>query len=415
MKKHFYLKFVVFAFAVSRCCFAVEEVKDLVDIQRINTDRCAAYNSDSNEIQVNGAIKPKPDALSDYTGSINTFLTNKKNVNPKRHATEDEQREILQPLMATALIYGVTTTYAHHGLSEGHALYWHFEILRAVEHLSGLYTLQLRDNKSERFYCDEWDNDYKILAFRGGITGTMFHCWFADTLAQHGAGLKLQGSIYLPSTVNAARYVNNNHTIIARAIVYIFENETKLVPVKKREALIQEILKRENGFYEKPESCCLFTNEGYDQYADELEHIRVQLESLSKIVKQENGFIRKKSRATRKVKGLLGAVAKAIENSEADAELAVFNDFDFAITKISSGHVVDDVTADENERYKGKRLEQMQDVLEQYGVMLQKTADSLRAESGVSFSRVTINHMNGYEFLLDCIARIKTATRFLKC
>lgn len=408
----FYLKLFLLVFATSFYGMAHAHARGIDYIQEFNDCRRDAYNSVTAPIVIDAEQKSDNAVIDKSTCSINTFLTDKGNVDVKRHATSDEQRRILQPLMATALIYGKTETYAHHGLTENDPLFWHFEILRAVEHLSGLYALQLRDKTSDRHYSDEWDNDYKILSSRGQITGGMFHHWFADTIVQHGAGLRLHESIKLPLPQSAARYVKNNFTIIARAVAFIFENETMALSVKKRDALIEAIERFENESLDNSEPCHLFTNEGYKQYADELDQIRGHLEFLSRKVKEENGFAPKKSKATHKAKGILGAVVKAIENSQANAELSMFNDFDFAISKISSANVVEDVDAGQRD-WSGGVVGKMQDVLVQYGLDLKNTADSLRAENGVSFSQVKISYTNGYDFLLSCIARIKTATKFL--
>ncbi len=257
MKKYLYLKFVTFTFIASIHCLAFDEVKDLGDIQRINYDRCTAYNLDSNEVRVNEVIKSKPDALADYTNSIDTFLTNKKNVNPKRHATEDEQRDILQPLMATALIYGVTTTYANHGLSEGDALYWHFEILRAVEHLSFKYVESIKDYKNNtcRDYLAERQLEYGLLMRYGGITSDMFDMWFCEELAKHGGGFfnLANQSPLLPMVkeFNVTLYIQNNGEIISNTVASGLKCdlrtkkdtsfEHKLVPRKRYERVAEEI------------------------------------------------------------------------------------------------------------------------------------------------------------------------------
>ena len=410
MINYFYLKFILLAFAVSTHCLACDAVRDLEGMNRINGDRCDLFNSDSSEVLVGEITKTKDDAIADYTDSINTFLTDKKNVNPKRHATQDQQRDILQSLMATAIVYGPTTTYADHGLAEGDALFWHFEILRAAEHLSGLYVLQLLDNRSNRCYSDEWYNDYKILSSRGNITGTMFHRWFAETIAWHGDGLRLQKSISLPSILHAEKYVENNGTIISGAIAYVFSNDTKPITKMKCEALIKAIHDAETRAIENAEPNHEWaTTEQYNQYADELDRIRGQLQSLSQAVKRENGFIHKKEKKNHRKKGPFAMVSKIIDSSTAQVEIALFKDFDSAIEKISSAQVVDAVELAPKSDTAKRARESIQDILIEYGYKLKEKADFLRTEEGISFSKVSIGFLTGYQYLEMCISELKNA------
>jgi hypothetical protein len=256
MIKYFNLSFIVLTFSFSTHCLAHDEVRGLDDMKRINGDRCAAYNSDSSEVRVGEIEKTKDGAIADYTDSINTFLTNKKNVNPKRHATEDQQRDILQSLMATAIIYGSTTTYANHGLSEGDALFWHFEILRVAEVLSFKYVESIKDYKNtSRDYLKERQLEYDLLAKHGGITSDMFDIWFCEELAKHGGGFfnaANQGPwLPGPKEFNFTLYIQNNGERISSTVASGLECDlhTKkdtpfkhnFVQKKKYERVVEEI------------------------------------------------------------------------------------------------------------------------------------------------------------------------------
>lgn len=255
MKTNIYLKFTILICIFSLECFSSQttnvfsdiKIQNINDINIVNTNRCVIYNSETAKITIGTEVKSKKIALRDFTKKIDTFLTDKKNVDSKRHATTDEQRVILQPLMATAIIYGETKneTYAHHGLIETDTLYRHFEILRAVEVLSFKYMQSIKDfNKANDDRLLDRQLEYNLLEKYGSITREMFDIWFAEELEKHKIGFS-KVKLNLPSNQSLDEYVLHNGKNILQAVLNALSDD-KPINKRRREKLERIIANKGN-------------------------------------------------------------------------------------------------------------------------------------------------------------------------